>query len=234
MQRMRQGVSGAAGVLLALSFLFGSGAVAAADDAQRFDLVNLRSESAREVTNDLMRVVMTVREEDADPAKLAERVNADMGWALKKARGIQAVKVQSGGYRTFPVYRDGVLDRWRAFQEVLLQSEDFRALGGLVGTLQQRLQVQSLAFAVSDTRRNQVENALITSALDAFKARAELVRTNLGRTGYRIVSLDIGTTGGSPPPQPLMRTMAADSGPPAVEGGTTRLVVTIRGEIQLQ
>ena len=224
---------GAARPLLAVLLLLGSAAAVAAE-APRFDVVHLQAERAREVTNDLMRVVLTVREEDADPGRLAERVNGTMGWALEQAHAAKAVTVQSGGYRTFPIYRDGVLDRWRAIQEVFLQSADFKALGELVGTVPQRLQVPSLAFAVSDARREEVANALIKEALDAFKARAELVRTNLGRAGYRIVSLDIGTAGGEPPSRPLMRTMAAESAAPAVEAGTTRLAVTVSGQIQLQ
>jgi predicted secreted protein len=231
MQRTRMRWAAAGGLLALLCLL---SFVAAADEAPRFDVVNLQAERAQEVTNDLMRVVLTVREQDSDPAKLAERVNATMGWALEKSRVVKAVKVESGGYRTYPVYRDGVLDRWRAIQEVFLQSGDFKALGELVGTLQQRLQVHSLAFAVSDVRREEVENALIKEALDAFKTRADLVRTNLGRSGYRIVSLNIGATGGGAPPRPLMRTMAAESAAPAVEAGTTRLAVTVSGQIQLQ
>ena len=230
---MRSLQCGMVGGLLALWCLLGP-AAAAADEAPRFDVVHLQAERSRAVTNDLMRVVLTVREQDADPAKLAERVNTAMGWALQKARAVKAVTVQSGGYRTYPVYRDGTLDRWRAVQEVFLQSADFKALGNLIGTLQQRLQGHSLAFAVSDARRDEVENALNAASLDAFKARADLVRTNLNRTGYRIVSLDIGTTGGGPSPRPLMKTMAAESVAPAVEAGTTRLTVTVSGQIQLQ
>ena len=43
--------------------------------------------------------------------------------------------------------------RWRGTQELILEGTDFAALGGLIGRLQERLQVASIDFSVSPARR---------------------------------------------------------------------------------
>ena len=110
------------------------------------------------------------------------------------------------------------------------------AVTRLVGKLQSRLQLQSLSFSVSPEQRRKVEDGLIEEALGAFQARADLVRRNLGASGYEIVSLGIDTPGGPPPPRPMLRAAAVSEAavaPPAVEGGTTRVGVQIHATIEL-
>ncbi len=220
----------------ALSVAAGLAGVAAADEASETRRVSFRVESDREVANDWLRASLAVTDEDADPAVLANRVNELMDWALGVARAEKRVKVQSGGYNTHPVYDKNRIRRWRASQQIWFESADFDAATRLVGELQSRLQLQSLTFSVSPEQRRKVEDGLIEEALAAFKARADLVRKNLGASGYEIVQLGIDTPGGPPPPRPLMRAAVmseAAVAPPAVEGGTTRVNVHINATIEL-
>jgi predicted secreted protein len=220
----------ASGVALVLA------GVATADEPSAKRRVSFRVESDREVANDWLRASLAVTDEDADPAALANRVNQLMDWALGAARGEKRVRVQSGGYNTHPVYESNRIRRWRASQQVWIESADFDAATRLVGELQSRLQLQSIDFSVSPEQRRKVEDGLIEEALAAFKARAELVRTNLGASGYEIVQLGIDTPGGAPPPRPMMHMAAraeADVAPPALEGGTTRVAVHIDATIEL-
>lgn len=198
--------------------------------------VSFRVESEREVANDWLRASLAVTDEDADPARLADRVNRAMAWALERARAEKGVKVESGGYSTHPVYDDGRIRRWRASQQLWIEGRDFDAATRLLGTLQERLQLQSLRFSVSPERRRELEDALIEEALAAFQARAELVRKKLGASAYEIVQLGIGTSGGAPPPRPMMEMRAASMSKvaePAVEGGTSRLGVGVDATIEL-
>jgi predicted secreted protein len=159
-----------------------------------------------------------------------------MDAALKTAKARAMVEVRTGSYRTYPVYNKEKIQRWRATQELRLDSSDFAELGSLIGQLQERLQVTSINFLVSPVRRAAVEDELITQALDAFKQRAELVRKQLATKGYRVVDVSINTGGGQPVPI-MMRAASMETAsvaPPAIEAGTSTLTVSVGGTIELQ
>jgi predicted secreted protein len=198
--------------------------------------VGLQVERTREVANDWVVAVVGVQDEDADAAQLADRVNRNMAWALEQARGVADVKQRSGGYNTHPVYEEGRLRRWRASHELVLESADPDALTALLGVLQSRLQLRSLEFSVSPESRRRVQDALIEEALDAFKARAEIVRANLGASGWVIDRIDV-STDGARPPRPMVHAMEARSAavtPPAVEAGSSTLSARVSGTIALE
>lgn len=225
--------------LLALSLAASLGAfagTAAADDDDAMRRVGFQVERSREVANNWVRATVSVTAENADPARLADEINQTMAWALDLARDRKGVEVESGGYRTHPIHEKGRLRRWRGSQDLRLEGADFEAVTGLVGELQSRLQLQSLHFSVSPERRRGVEDELIGEALDAFRGRAEIVKGKLGAGGYEIVRLDVNTGGGLPRPMrhdmAVMRA-AAEVAPPAVEGGTSRIVVGVSATIEL-
>jgi len=159
-----------------------------------------------------------------------------MDTALKTAKTRAKVEVRSGSYRTYPVYNKEKIQRWRATQELRLESSDFAELGGLIGQLQEHLQVNSIMFSVSSTKRAAVEDELIAQALDAFKQRAELVRKQLTTRSYRIVDVSINTGGGQPVPIMMRATTmeAASVAPPALEAGTSTVTVSVSGVVELQ
>lgn len=209
---------------------------AAEENGEADQRVRFQVESAREVANDWIEAVVGVSAEDVDPAALADTVNRTMAWALEQARGEERVQAKSAGYHTHPVYEEGKLRRWRASQDLVLESGDTGAVTDLVGVLQSRLQLRSFQFRVSHETRARVEEALVSEALAAFQERAELVRKSLGAKGFAIHEIDIDTGGQQPPVLRVQHeAMAASaSRPPAVEGGSTRLTVTARGSIVLE
>ena len=162
--------------------------------------VSFRVESSREVENDWVSAVIGVTHEDTDPARLADRINVDMSWALETAQARQGLRVRSGGYRTFPVEdpKRAQLRRWRGSQDLIVEGADAKLVSDLLGELQSRLQLQSIVFRISPERLRAVEAELVDEALDAFRARAEGVRTKLGARGYEIVHIQVETPGGPP------------------------------------
>jgi predicted secreted protein len=214
-------------------------AVPAASGADEADVarnrVSFEVERSRDVVNDWIQAVVGVTDEDSDPAALADRVNRTMAWALEKARERSDVAVRSGGYRTVPVDRKGRLRHWRATQDLVLEGSDTGAVSALVGELQSRLELHSVVFGVSPESRRRAEDELIAEALGAFKARAEIVRENLGASGHELVTLSIRTPGQPGRPMRAMALAAeADVAPPALEGGSSRLVVHVNGTIELE
>jgi predicted secreted protein len=223
--------------LLIVALALAAAASAAEDRPNR--RVGFSVERSREVANDWVTAVLSVTHEDPSAAEVAERINRDMTWALGLAKARGAVRSRTGGYSTVPVHdpRRGSVRHWRGAQELVLESGDVEAVTALVGQLQERLQVQSLAFSVSPERRRKVEDELIAEALQAFQARADLARKSFGAAGYRLVEVSVGTGGGGPPPiRPMMRAMAAEAAvePPALAGGTTEITATAGGTIELQ
>ncbi len=225
--------------LLLVSLILGltaAGSTASAAEAPRYNQIHFQVERSQPVDNDRMRATLSVTAEDDDPARLADHINRTMGWALKTSKALSKIEVHTGGYRTYPVYNKEKIQRWRGTQELILQGTDFAALGNLIGQLQERLQVTSVDFSVSPTRRAATEDELIVQALDAFKRRAELVRRNLAAKGYRIVDVSINTGGGQLVPV-MMRATSLESkslAPPALEAGTSTLSVSVSGVIELQ
>ncbi len=208
-----------------------------AADAPRYNQIHFQVERSQPVENDRMRAVLSVTAEDDSPARLADQVNRAMDWAIKTAKTQAKIEIQTGSYRTYPVYDKNRIRRWRATQELALEGADFAQLGTLIGQLQERLQVGSVNFSVSAERRRAVEDALIAQALDAFKQRANLVRKRLGAAGYRVVDVSINAGGGIPGPVPMMRAESFESksvAPPALQGGTSAMTVSVSGVIELQ
>lgn len=225
-------------LLLTLCCVLGTISVAQADEnALRYNQVRLQSEQREAVSNDTMHVMLETSGEGKDAARLARRINADMEWALAAAQGFEQVKAATGSYRTWPVHHKTEFQGWRAQQNLMLESTDMERLSELTGRLQERLQVKSMNFTVSDARRTAVENRLINAALEAFKERARIVGDNLQATGFRVVELNV-NSGGQPPPVVYRSRMAASTmesdAAVAVSGGETDIVVTVNGTIELQ
>jgi len=202
-----------------------------------FNLVNLNIQAEREIPNDLLSATLAAEVEGADPAQLADGVNRTMQRALATALAYKAVKTQSAGYQTIPVYDKNRIARWRVRQELRLESADFAAATELIGKLQSTLMVTGLALSVSGEARRKAENALIAEALAAFDERARVVRDAMKAKGYRVRDLQVSP--GGAPPRPVFamaaRALSSESmAQPAVEPGSTRILIAVSGTIQLQ
>lgn len=199
-----------------------------------FNLVTLAAQAEREIANDLLTATLAAEAEGADPAPLADSVNRTMRRALELAREQRGIKVRSGAYQTYPVYDRNRVARWRVRQELRIESTDFAAATALIGKLQSSLVVSQMALGVSNETRKAAENELVAEAIAAFEERARLARDALKAKSFRIRDLQI--SGGGPiAPRPMAaRAMLAEGAPPAVEPGTTRVVVSASGTVQLQ
>jgi predicted secreted protein len=218
---------------LLLGLLLPLAALAHDEQPPLFNLVSLSAQAEREVPNDLLLAVLAAEAEGADPARLARDVNQRMKAALELARAERAVRARSGAYQTWPVSEKGRIVRWRVRQELRLESGDFAAATDLIGRLQSSLALASLALTVSSEARRQAENALTAEAIAAFEARARLVRDAMQAKSYRVKELQVG---GGDLPRPMMaqvRALAAEAAP-AIEAGTSRILITVSGTVQLQ
>ena len=213
-------------------------AAPAAEAPVRYNVVELQADAQREVPNDLLNATLYVELNDPSPSALANAINKRVNEALRVAKEHPGVRARSGGNHTYPVYsRGNALQGWRGRAEIRLESRDFESAAALIGKLQSGMQLSGVNFSVSPEARRAAENELITEALAAFKARAEIVKAALGGRSYKIQR--VGLTTGHPPARPLFaqqRAMAssAEVTTPELEGGVSQMTVTARGTIEVE
>ncbi|WP_027468142.1 SIMPL domain-containing protein [Deefgea rivuli] len=228
--------------LVAVSLVAGS--AWAADVAPPSNVVNFEAQATREVANDLALATLFVEFSDADPARLAEKVNLALAGAIKQLK--QYPTVQSGGtsFATYPLYaqKSNKQEGWRSRGELRLSSKDFAALSKLVGELQKSsgsgagLQLAEVRYAVSDEMRSKAEESLIEEGIALFKRRAGVIQKSMAANGWKMMNMNVNTSGSRPEMRPMMMMKAAmmDSAVPApIEGGESRLQVNVSGSIQL-
>lgn len=194
-------------------------------------------EAVREVANDWATARMSVQAEGKQAAQVAAEVNAAMTRAIARAKRAKDVEVRSGGYSTQPVYDDGRVIRWRASQQLVLESGDTDALSALIGDLQSTsVNLVGIDFGIRRETRQSVEDALISDALARFRARAALVAKGLGADDWTLVDVSVGAAGGGPPVfRREARMMSlSDAAPPAFEAGTSEIQVTASGTVLLE
>jgi len=220
-----------------LTALLSAAALAAEPAPPRYNTVSLQANAQRELPNDLLDATLYVEVNDATPAGAANAVNAAVKDALRIARDTKAVRARSGNNQTFPVYtRGNQLQGWRGRGEIRIESRDFEAASNLIGKLQGTLQLGGIQFTVSPQARRSAENELITEAIAAFKARAEIVKAALGGRGYKLVTLDVSSAREGPVPRLAMARAApaaAEVAPPALEAGVSTVTVNANGTIEI-
>ncbi len=208
--------------------------VFAHDNDPLFNQVNLQAQVERDIPNDQLTVTLAVEEEGKDAAKIADKINLDMDWALKIVDQHDDINASTQSYNTYPVYDKRTVVGWRAIQQLELKSINITELSGLVGKLQERLQVKNMRFSPTRETQVQYENELIEEAMISFKQRVNLVKKHMDEKNVRIVNLHVNTGGGYP--QPIYaesRMMAMDSkSVPAVDAGTSKITVTVSGSVQ--
>lgn len=207
----------------------------AAQETPLFNQVHIDAQVEREVENDQLEVSMLVEAQGNRPDEIAASINETMQWALKLAGAHKDIEVSTRSYQTYPVYNETFITGWRASQELYLRSTDITELTELVGELQQKLQVSQMNFSPTKQTRTKVENELIGEAMNAFRQRAAIIKGHMDNMDYRIVNLQI-NAGQSGPimyrEQMMAMSKMADQVAPAVEAGTSKVIVTITGSIQ--
>lgn len=198
-------------------------------------IVDLSADASRPAPNDLARATVFAEATGTAPGELAARVNGLVAEGLATAKAYPAVRVQSGGTHTYPIYapKGGRIESWRMRSELAVESADMAALSELLGRLQATLGVAQIVLLPSPETTRKAEDAAIGDALAAFRGRARLVADLLGKP-YRIKQLSINTSGRGPV-MPMVRAYAraAEAAPMPVEAGESQVGVSVSGQIEI-
>ncbi|WP_409276636.1 SIMPL domain-containing protein [Pseudomonas defluvii] len=208
----------------------------------RYNQVSLRAEVSKEVARDLMSVTLYSEAQNSDPGKLAAEITRTMNKALEQARSVKDIKISQGSRNSYPIYdtKGQKITGWRERAELRLESTDFPALSKLTGELLQDLKMAGMDFAIAPATRKASEDELLKDAVNAFKSRAQLATEALGGKGYKVLNLNLNSSGY---PQPYARgpvmmmkaSMDAEAAPsPQVEAGTSQVSMNADGTIEVQ
>lgn len=222
------------GALLGLS----APAAFAETDKPQYRLIQLQADATREVANNQMEAVLFTELNSSSPTSLSQDITRTLNDAMRQAAKYPQVKVSTGAQSTYPVYDEkNKLKGWRARAQIELKSTDFKATSDLITALQDKMQVQSINFSVSDAERKRVENELMVEASQAFQQRAQLLQQSWQASGYELVNLDLNAMNNERPP--IMYAMKARDASAAMEsqnvqGGNSQMRVNASGSVQLR
>ena len=220
---------------LLLSSLF-IGHAWAHDDETHYDRIHLSVSATAQLENDTMVATVFAQEEGSQAAQLSSLVNKRIRRALELVKKYPEIKHQTNAYSSNPIYSKDKIKGWRGSQSLRLESKDMALMSDVLGKLQNDLALRSMQFSVSPESKNQQDEKLIDQALEAFEKRAQQVVKKLGRNNYKIVDINISTSGGGGVrPQYQMRAMAMDAeSAPAISAGEQTVRVTVSGNIELE
>jgi len=209
-------------------------------------LLTLSEAAEREVMPDTMRARLLAQAVSENATVAQNAVNAAMTKALATARAA-GLEVETGGYNTFqetpprpaslPAGAKPPAPVWRAQQSLTVTATDSDKLVAAAGELQnQGLLLQDLGFTVSRAQQRNLQDEMMTEALQRLTARAQKAAAALGLRfdGWHRVGLN-----GAAAPRPMMeanfraKTMAA-AAPPVAAAGEQTLSVTVDGEAILR
>jgi predicted secreted protein len=202
-----------------------------------YDHISLSASASREVSQDQLHLTLFALDEAEDARSSAEAVSTRINRALEVLNKQSGMTVQTGSFRTYPVYHKQSITGWRSRQTLDIKTASTANLSQLLARLQQYVQMENVRYLVSEETRQSVENELIQAAIMNFEQRAQLATSSLGRKKYRIIDLNISTHGMHPPQPMLARSLAsaaeADSAP-AIQAGTQLVQVSVEGKIEIQ
>ncbi|WP_166360736.1 SIMPL domain-containing protein [Pseudomonas akapageensis] len=231
-----QNLSRSAALVMAAGLLTSLPALA---DEPRFNQVSLRAEVSQEVPRDLMLVTLYTEAQNTDPAKLAAEITTTMNKALEQARQVKDIKLSQGSRNSYPVYEEKgrKIIGWRERAELRMESSDFAALSKLTGEMLQNLTLGGMDFTIATPTRKASEDALLKEAVAAFKERAQMATEALGGKGYKVVSLNLNSSGYPQPyvraPMMMKAAMDTEAVTPQVEAGTSEVRVNVDGTIEV-
>ena len=216
-------------------------------------LLNLSATERVEVEQDVLVATLRYEAEDTDPKALQNEINEIMKEAAEAARAIESVKVSTQQYYVYPhdpyPPETGSLSRgdgedarkrtWRGSQGIELKSAAADDLLALTGRLQEMgLVMSGLNYMLSPEKMEETKDALMEDALAKVKAKADRAAGALGKTNADMLEVTIESDGGYYP-QPMMRSMAMDSGmaemaTPVAEPGESEITLTVSAKVLLK
>lgn len=177
--------------------------------ASRGVAASLQASASKEVLQDEVRVIFAHQAKGSSAAEVNRALAEVLDQARASIKDKSGFTLSSGSFRTSPSYdKNGKTDGWQGRAELVLTASDLAAAETAAGILGAQLAISNIQFSLSETRRKQAEQSLLTEVAKAFRDRAKAAAKAFGFERYRILSLDFGGPGFSGAGPVLMRSAA--------------------------
>jgi predicted secreted protein len=199
-------------------------------------VLHLTETAERTLKRDRLRFDLRAEATGADPARVQAEINKRMAAALERAKGVPAVRVETGGYTVYEDRAPNGPPRWRGSQSLALIGRDFAPLLQLAGELQgDGLVASGTSFSLARETARGAEDELTEEALRRLRERADRVASAMGLSVLRLRDIRVGNADtGRPPPMPMRAMAAAASAqPPVAEAGEATVQVSVDAEVLL-
>lgn len=208
---------------------------------QPYNQVALRAEAQQDVAHDQMEVILYSEQQDTDAARLAQKITTALNQAVSQARQYPQVSIKLGSRSSYPIQDEKrqKITAWRERAELRLESTDFAALSTLTAELLTTLKMSNMQFSIAAHTRLAREDQLLKEAISAFQARASLITEALGASSYKIVNLNLNSSGFARPPiyarsAKMLSAMSDESVVvPEVEAGSSQVSIIADGVIEV-
>ena len=163
---------------------------------------NISATERREVEQDLLVANLSYVATNADARTLQNEINEAMAEALKTAKKISDIKVNTGSYQVHERHKPRTKEKeWYGQQSMTLKSKDSEKLLKLVGKLQgMKLNMNGLNYTLSPETAVEIQDALMEDALKQLQTRANRAAKALGKSTAEL--RDVRVNGGGVPYQP--------------------------------
>lgn len=228
----------ASSLLLALA---GSLSAQSGPEISLQNVVQLSASAAVDVAQDLLAISLTTTREGTDAQTVQTQLKTALDAALSEARhGAQAglMEVRTGNFSLYPRYgRDGKSVGWLGTVELILEGRDFVRISSTAGRVQ-TLTLAHVSFSLSREQRAKVEGEAQGQAIERFKSRASEIARSFGMSGYTLREISVSANDQGIAPRLRMQAMPskamASEAPVPVESGSTAVMVTVSGAVQLK
>ena len=204
-----------------------------------YDQLTFQTEVKEEIQNDEVTASLYKKAQATDAKTLATTLNTSINKALTIAKRYPTVTVSTGQQSTYPRYdKNDKIIGWTGQANIDIKSTDFAATSQLIAALQETLVMNNLTFGVSSTKKDALEQKLMTDASRAFQQQAKNLTRAWDARGYRVVTVNLNTNNNNYP-RPMYSMKAAgssmeDSVPSQnFESGNSTISVTANGTIEL-
>ncbi len=211
-------------------------------ESLNYNVVSLSESVSQSLESDLVRITLNIQQEGKDRNAVASGVTQATNQVLAKIKQDKNIIGKISNRSGYPMsdYVNGktIKRGWRESVLIEIESSNFAAANQLMASVQNVANVQNMNYTVSDKKLKSFEKELTQDAIARFQDRAQNITQSLGARKYKIVNLDIGSTGA-----PNFRTssmrykagMAADSAPIQESlPGKEDIRLTVSGSIQIQ
>ncbi|MCL5956626.1 MAG: SIMPL domain-containing protein [Gammaproteobacteria bacterium] len=195
--------------------------------------IHLSASADYRVPDTELHVTLSAEAQGTDPASLAAQVNQKISWATTRVLPtVHGPRWHTGGYTTL---HTGIKTApWRVQESIAIQNSDPSSLLPLLGTLQSRLQLESLDFTPAPEDLRKAENRASVTALQRFRTDAARDCKALGFVKTpRLGEIDVQKGPHPYPVRPFPVLMAARAmpGPVPANPGSSHGSVTANGTV---